>query len=353
MALISVKLFGSAHAEEVGALVKGLPAGLVPDMELLESMLRRRAPGRFAWTSARSEEDLPQITEGLCGGKTDGAPLRIIIKNNDVQRSAIDYRRFPRPSHADYPAAVKSGGALDLSGGGPFSARLTAPLVAAGALMKGWLGQKGIRIYGRVQAVGGIFDSELDAAQPDEAALAAVGEKDFPTLDSFLGEKMIKTVLAAKEKGDSLGGLVQCVVFGLPAGSGGFFNEGLESLLAKELFAIPGVRGLEFGGGFALAGTSGHAANDELYFDENKTVKTYTNHSGGINGGLANGMPLVFTLAFRPTPSIALPQRSVDLQEGVNTVISVSGRHDSCIAPRAVPVAEAAAAIALAGAMGL
>ena len=348
MAVINLELFGSSHGDYVGATLSGLPSGLPVNREVINSLLKRRAPGGYPWTTARIEDDLPEEVSGIDNDRTTGEVVEVLIRNRDVRRGEHDGARFPRPGHADFAAVMKYGAQAELSGGGRFSARLTAPLCFCGGLLAGVLLERGIRIYARAWSIGGICDRDISLSAPEEGLLSSVRKKAFPVADSERGEKMIEAILSAKAAGNSLGGIVQCFVLGLAPGSGGVDTEGLESLISREVFAIPGVKAVQFGLGFGLCSLDGASTNDEFYLDEEKKVRTYTNNSGGINGGLANGMPVVFEAGFRPTPSIALPQRTVDLSLWQDAVIEIAGRHDPCIVPRAVPVVESATAIALA-----
>ena len=344
---LEIRLTGASHDAFVGAVMHGLPSGIKIDFPLIERMICRRAADFFPWASARRESDIAEITGGITGGLTDGNPLEIKIYNRDVRRGDYDNKRFPRPSHADYPAIVKYGDNTDISGGGRFSGRMTAPLVFCGGLLRGWLREQGIRIYARVLSVGNIEDIALNPISPDEIALSVIAGKHFPTLSDERGAEMTAEILRTAGSGDSLGGVAQCVVLGLPVGSGGEFTDGLESVIAREVFAVPGVRALEFGAGCGMSKRRGSETNDALFYDSQGLIKTLSNHSGGVNGGLANGMPLIFSVSFRPTPSIVLPQRTVDLQTHENVTTVIGGRHDPCIVPRAVPVLEAVTAIAL------
>ena len=312
-------LFGGSHEPLVGVEIEGLPAGIPLDRAALRAFLDRRAPGQGAFTSSRREPDEPCFEEGLEGDVFNGMPLRISIKNRDQRPE--DYaplRHIPRPGHADWPAFVRYG--TIPPGGGHFSGRMTAAYCLAGGIAKQLLEREGITISARILAIGGIPAEEKAAV---EAALAE-----------------------AKAQGDSLGGLIQCEVKGLPAGLGDHPFGGLENRISQAIFGIPGVKGIEFGDGFALAAMKGSEANDGYRLKEGR-VMLQNNHAGGILGGMSSGAPRVFRAAFKPTPSIALPQESVDLAKGENVTLSISGRHDVCIALRAVPVVEAAAAAAL------
>lgn len=337
--ILKVAIFGQSHSPAVGATVYGLPAGLEIDLEELGRFMARRAPGRSALTTARREADEPELVSGLYRGRTCGAPVTLLIRNTDARPE--DYEPLadiPRPGHADYTAYVKYSGAGDPRGGGVFSGRLTAPLCAAGALCLQYLRTRGVRVFARIRALGGVEDGgEL---------LSPVGDKPFPTVDDGAGARMRERVAEARDRGDSVGGVVECVADGLPAGIGGPLFDGLEGRIASAVFAIPGVKGIEFGAGFALAGMTGSEANDPFALQDG-AVATLSNNCGGILGGISDGMPVSFRAVFKPTPSIALPQRSLSLSTLEAAELCVKGRHDPCIVLRAVPCVEAAAAIAL------
>ena len=345
---LTVSLFGQSHAPGIGVTVDGLPAGEAIDLEELQAFLNRRAPGRGPWATTRKEEDRPEILSGLAGGYTCGAPLAALIRNTNTRSGDYDnLRDIPRPGHADYTAQVKYGGFQDVAGGGHFSGRLTAPLCIAGGICKQILARKGIYVGAHIAAVGGIPDQGYDPVNLDRKTLLAPGGRDFPVLDPDAGTRMQGAIAQAKEDLDSLGGLVECAVIGLPAGLGDPMLDGMENRIARLAFAIPAVKGVAFGAGFAVADRRGSQNNDPFYFDETGQVRTRTNHAGGILGGITNGMPLVFQAAVKPTPSIGQPQESVSLSRGENTTLVIHGRHDPCIVPRAVPCLEAAAAIAV------
>ena len=313
-----VTVFGSSHGPHVGVTVEGLPGGFAPDFSALRSFLERRAPGRSEFSSARREEDAPDFIAGLETGVCTGGPLTAIIPNRDVRiEDYVNLQTIPRPGHADYPAMVKLGAAYE-SGGGAFSGRMTVGLCVAGGLALQLLQRRGIEISARAVEIGG---------ERDESRFAS-------------------TILAAKSAGDSVGGVIACTVTGLPIGVGGAMWDGLESAVSAAVFGIPAVKGVEFGDGFAAAARLGSENNDEYYVNSN-SIALRTNHAGGVLGGMADGMPLVFRVAVKPTPSIAKPQRSVELSSLRETELCVSGRHDPCIVPRAVPCVEAAAACAL------
>lgn len=342
---IRVTVFGQSHAPAVGCVIEGFPAGFPIDWDRVNRFLARRAPGQGPWSTPRKEADRPEILSGLdAGGLPCGAPITAVIRNENVRSG--DYAALentPRPGHADFSARLKYGGHADLRGGGPFSARLTAPLCLAGALALQYLESKGVRVAAHIASVGGVEDAQPDPVQP-RLPLYAPGA--FPVIDPEKGEAMKALIEEARRAGDSVGGVVRCVAAGLPGGLGGPLFGGLEGKLSQALFAIPAVRGVAFGAGFDAARMRGSAHND-AFQTENGKVVTATNRHGGILGGISTGMPLLFTAAFKPTPSIALPQQSVDLSKMQPCEITVQGRHDPCVVPRAVPVVEAVAALVL------
>ena len=344
---LKVSIFGQSHSAAIGVSIDGLPAGVGLDMDELREFLGRRAPGRGELSTARVEDDEPEVLSGLVNGVTCGAPLAIIIRNKDARSD--DYREMrdiPRPSHADYAAHVKYGGHQDMAGGGHFSGRLTAPLCAAGGVCLQILSGLGIRIGAHILQIGDIRDEPFDAVNVSANDFEAIAANPLPVIGRAAGELMRERILAAKENEDSLGGIVECAAIGLPAGLGDPMFDGIENRIAVIVFGIPAAKGVEFGSGFAGSGRTGSENNDSFYMD-GETVKTRTNHCGGILGGITNGMPVVFRAAFKPTPSIGMEQGSVSLSRGENAVLRVQGRHDPCIVPRAVPCVEAAAAIAL------
>ena len=326
--MIAYTIFGESHGPAIGVVMTGLPAGLEVNMEAVAVEMARRAPGRDKTSTARKEADAVQILSGMFEGKTTGTPLCAVIPNTDTRSK--DYSKLkdlPRPGHADYTASVRYGGFGDYRGGGHFSGRLTAPLVFAGAVAKQILAQRGISVASRIDLLGGVAN---------------------PT-----AEQIDEIILAAKADADSVGGAVQCTVSGVPAGFGApDLGENAEGIFAKHLFAVPGVKGIEFGAGFGFANMRGSEANDPFVMDGD-TVRTLTNHAGGINGGITNGMPLVFRVAMRPTPSIGQAQQTVCLSEKTNETLTIEGRHDPCIVKRALPVIEAAAALAVCELMGI
>ena len=336
---IRVAVFGQSHSPAIGVTVEGLPAGFKIDMEKLSAFLKRRSPGQNAWSTARKEADSPEFVSGIVEDTTCGAPLTALIRNTDTRSK--DYSQLkiiPRPGHADYTAEVKYGGHQDFAGGGHFSGRLTAPLCIAGGICRQLLEEKGIRVFARILSIGGIRD--------DSEFCGTVENKEFPVVSEEAGERMKALIAEKKAEGDSVGGVIECVVTGLPAGLGSPMFGGMENRIAQIVFGIPAVKGIEFGAGFAAAEMTGSEQNDSFRIRDGR-VETATNHAGGILGGITNGMPLVFRAAVKPTPSIGKPQKSVDLSAMTETKLEIQGRHDPCIVPRAVPVVEAAAAIAV------
>lgn len=339
-----VQIFGQSHSEMIGCVIEGLPAGIAPDMDFISAFMARRAPGG-ALSTARREADLPRIVSGLNEfGTTCGAPLTALIANADTRsRDYANLRDVPRPGHADYTASVKFGGSNDIRGGGQFSGRLTAPLCFAGALALRLLSAMGVRVKARIQRIAGIADADIDPASPPMDEIAAEG---LPCVDAQAARRMADAILAAREQGDSVGGVIECFATGLPAGLGEPMFDGVENRIAQAIFGIPAVRGVEFGLGFAAADLRGSEHNDPFRMDGDRVV-TETNRHGGALGGITSGMPLVVRAAFKPTPSIARTQRSVSLSRGEDAPLEIRGRHDPCIVPRAVPCVEAAVACAL------
>ena len=312
-------IFGQSHAPAIGVCIEGLPAGFEPDMEALSAFMARRAPGgRYA--TSRKEPDVPEFISGLVDGKCCGAPVTAMIRNTNTRSQDYEYmRHIPRPGHADYSAMVKYGSSRDFSGGGQFSGRLTAPLCIAGALALQLLEKKGIKISASIVSIGGERDEQ----------------------------RMFELIDRVRSEGDSVGGIIECRVEGLGPGVGEPMFDGLENRIAQAVFGIPAVKGLEFGAGFAAADMRGSEHNDPFTVDENRNIATVGNNHGGILGGISSGMPVVFRVAIKPTPSIARTQKSVDMEKMCETEIQIRGRHDPCIVPRALPCVEAAAAVAV------
>lgn len=336
---LRLTIFGQSHSPAIGVTVEGLPAGRTIDLDALQQFLDRRAPGRNAFSTPRKEADTPQFLCGIKDGVLCGAPLTAVIYNTNTRSGDYDeLATTPRPGHADYTAHVKYGPSRDYAGGGHFSGRLTAPLCIAGGICLQLLEKEGISVAARIRSIGTVND--------DAPFTTPVSHKPFPTVSDSAGDAMQAAIADAKADGDSVGGVVECVVLGAPAGLGDPMFDGMENRIASALFGIPAVKGVEFGAGFAAATLRGSENNDP-FIVENGEIRTATNHCGGILGGITNGMPLVVRAAFKPTPSIAKEQDSVDLTTLQSKNLSVRGRHDPCIVPRAVPCVEAAVAIAV------
>lgn len=345
---LKITLFGQSHSKGMGVVIDGLPAGETIDLVRVQAFLERRAPGRDATATARKETDKAEILSGLVEGVTCGAPLCAVITNTDTRsRDYEELRAKPRPGHADYTAWVKSGMAHDIRGGGQFSGRLTAPLCFAGAVALQLLEKRGITVGAHIASVADIRDTAFDPVSTTPELLKEVSAKHLAVISDSKGTAMREAILEAKAQGDSVGGVVECCVLGLPAGLGEAFFGSIESRLAAMLFSIPAVKGVDFGTGFGVAQLLGSQNNDAFTYDQTGRIITKTNNHGGILGGITTGMPLLLQAAFKPTPSIATEQQTVDLQQHKNTTLVVTGRHDPCIMPRAVPVVEAAVAVTL------
>lgn len=340
---LKLSVFGQSHGIAIGMTLDGIPAGLPVDLEKLQQFLSRRAPGHENWVTARKEADVPEFLSGVVDGYTCGAPIAAIIHNTNVRSDDYDnLKDIPRPGHADYTAHIKYGGYQDAAGGGHFSGRLTAPLCIAGGLCKQWLEEMGIRIGAHIDFLGGITDSAFDPLDPE---IRFVNPR-FPVLCPQAGQAMRERITDIQAQGDSIGGEIECAVTGIPAGIGEPMFGGVESRISQIIYGIPGVKSLEFGAGKQVAYNTGSKMNDSFILEEGRVV-TATNHSGGILGGITNGMPIIFRVAVKPTPSIGKLQRSVNLKSMEAVDLEIKGRHDPCIVPRAVPVVEAAAAIAI------
>ena len=352
---IKLTIFGGSHDPEIGMTLSGFTAGVrLPEAELL-AFMARRAPGQGPWATSRREPDIPVFTAGVTVEETEngkvyisnGTSMRSVIVNTN-QRSG-DYSSLldtPRPSHADYPARVKFGDTVDLRGGGKYSGRLTAPLCIAGAFCLALLREKGIEVGAHIQQIGAVKDAAFDRLHLTAGALHAPASTNFAVIDPEAGEAMKGEIECARMTADSVGGSVECAVIGLPVGLGDHPFDGMEGRISSILFSIPAVKAVAFGDGFDFVTGYGSTHNDAYRMDDGEIV-TKTNHCGGIVGGMSTGMPVIFSCAFKPTPSIGCEQESVSLARREDTVMVVKGRHDPCIVPRAVPVVEAAAAVAL------
>ena len=343
---IKISLFGQSHSESMGAVIEGLPSGFKIDEEKLSLFMARRAPGNDEFSTTRKEGDRVKFVSGLVNGATCGAPLCGIIENTNTRSK--DYENLydiPRPGHADFAAWSKFGESRDVSGGGQFSGRLTAAMCIAGGVLEQLLEEKGIFIGAHIATIGNVKDDYFDPSFVTQADF--VGEKAFPVINDEKGEAMKEEIRKAKKEADSIGGTIECAIVGVPAGVGDTFFGGWESVISSMVFAIPAVKGIEFGRGFEASTLLGSENNDPFEIREGKIV-TLTNNHGGILGGISSGMPIIFRAAFKPTPSIGKEQRSVSLSKKENTSLIINGRHDPCIVKRAVVCVEAAAAIATA-----
>ena len=344
---IKLTVFGESHGEAIGAVLYGVPAGFEIDNDEILLQMARRAPGKDKTATPRLEKDFPVIKSGVLNGVTTGAPIAVVIENTNTRSG--DYSNLlttPRPAHSDYTAYVKYGGHNDVRGGGHFSGRLTAPIVFAGALLRQILAKRGIKIAAHIASIGGVSDESFDPVSIDDALLDRLSGESFALIDREREEPMRAAVEAARLDGDSVGGIVECAVTGMPVGVGGPLFDGIEGRIAQAVFGIPAVKGVEFGLGFRCADVRGSENNDAFEYVGGKVV-TKTNNAGGVLGGISDGMPIIFRAAFKPTPSIAKEQDTVDLSDGSNSKLTVKGRHDPCVVPRAVSVVEAAAAIAV------
>lgn len=344
---IKISVFGESHGNGIGVVIDGLPAGEKINMQSVYAQMARRAPGKDKTATPRKESDIPNVLSGMLGGTLTGAPLCAVIGNTNTRSS--DYGNLltsPRPGHSDYAAFVKYKGANDIRGGGHFSGRITAPIVFAGAVCRQILEKKGVKIAAHILSIGGVEDDKFDPVNVDNDLVDRLNNSSFSLIDTQVEQAMRDEVESARLALDSVGGVVECAVTGIGAGYGEPMFDGVEGVIAKAVFGIPAVKGVEFGAGFGSAKMRGSQNNDPFRYQNGKVV-TETNNCGGILGGITNGMPIIFRAAIKPTPSIGQKQRTVDLQRRENTELEIKGRHDPCIVPRAVPVIEAAAAIAV------
>ena len=344
---IKISVFGESHGGGIGVVIDGLPAGETVSMDEILLQMARRAPGKDKTATPRKESDTPRVLSGMLGETLTGAPLCAVIENTNTRSG--DYGNLlacPRPGHSDYTAYVKYHAANDIRGGGHFSGRITAPLVFAGAVCRQLLAKKGIQIAAHIAQIGSVTDERFHPVDIPAELVDRLSRSSFALIDESREAPMRAEVEAARLDLDSIGGVIECAVTGLPVGVGEPMFDGVEGVIAKAVFGVPAIKGIEFGSGFDLSAMRGSQANDPFRYRDGKVVTT-TNHCGGILGGITNGMPLIFRAAVKPTPSIAQEQKTVDLQTQENTTLAIKGRHDPCIVPRAVPVIEAVTAIAL------
>ena len=344
---LKITIYGGSHDERIGIIAEGMPKGFEVDTAALLGFMKRRAPGQNAHSTARREADEPVFLSGVSDGTLNGDTLHAVIYNtNQRSQDYSDLAFIPRPSHADFAARMKYGESVDLRGGGHFSGRLTAPMCVVGGICKQYLASRGIYVGAHVYCVGNEYDTPYDMVGLDKETLLSAGASDFPTIDEHAGERMRNIIEEARAEGDSVGGIVECAAIGLPAGLGEHMFDGVEGRISSIVFGIPAVKGIEFGNGFECAHIRGSENNDPFRTDGQR-IFTSTNNAGGILGGMTSGMPLVFRAAMKPTPSIFKEQDSVDMISMTNRRFSIKGRHDPCVVIRAVPVFEAAMAIAI------
>ncbi|KNF09992.1 chorismate synthase AroC [Gottschalkia purinilytica] len=344
---IRLSIFGESHGKGIGIVIDGLPPGVELNLDYINKEMQRRAPGKNNISTPRKEADQFEILSGYFNDRTTGAPLSAVIWNSNQRSKDYDsIKNVMRPGHADYPGYVRYSGYNDYRGGGHFSGRITAPLVFAGAIAKQILNKKNILVGSHIKCIENISDDELDFVNIDFNMLKEISNKSFPVINDEKGELMKEAILDASSDLDSVGGIIEAAILNLPAGIGSPFFDSVESKLSHMLFSVPSVKGVEFGVGFDITKMRGSESNDQ-YFIENDKVKTYTNNNGGITGGITNGMPVIFRVAIKPTPSISKKQKTIDIASKENKELEVHGRHDPCIVQRAVPVIESVSAITI------
>lgn len=344
---IKISVFGESHGNGIGVVIDGLPAGVKIDMDKVLAQIARRAPGKDKTSTPRKESDTPKILSGMLDNTLTGAPLCAVIENTNTKSG--DYSNLlacPRPGHSDYTAFVKYNACNDIRGGGHFSGRITAPIVFAGAICRQILENNGINIAAHIASIGNVFDKNFDPLCIEDSLINKLNNSAFALIDSNVEEQMRNEVEDARMNLDSIGGTIECAVTGLEAGIGEPMFEGVEGVIAKAVFGVPAIKGIEFGKGFELSKMRGSQSNDPFEYQKGKVVTT-TNNCGGILGGITNGMPVIFRAAVKPTPSISQKQQTVDLQKKENATLEIHGRHDPCIVPRAVSVIEAVTAVAI------
>jgi chorismate synthase len=345
---IKLSIFGESHGLGIGVIIDGFPAGLEIDLEEVKREMKRRAPGRNEMSTPRKEKDEVIIQSGIFQGRTTGTPICGMILNTNQNSKDYGYLKdIMRPSHADYSGKIKYKGYNDYRGGGSFSGRLTAPLVFAGALAKQYLKRYEIFIGAHISSIGKIKDDSFNPLNESKELFDTLSKKTIPVINDEALLNMEEEIAVARENKNSIGGKIECMGINIPAGIGEPFFDSVESKLSHMLFSIPAVKGVEFGLGFGISEIYGDEANDPMYIDDNGKVKTKTNNNGGILGGITNGMPILFRVGIKPTPSIGKPQETINLETGENTTLEVKGRHDPCIVQRAVPVVESVTAITI------
>lgn len=344
---LKLSIFGESHGNGIGCVLDGFPAGISYDEAFILSEMDRRAPGKNRQSTTRREKDLPKVLSGLFEGKTTGAPICCVIENTDTRSG--DYRNLiehPRPGHADYTGRVRYHGCNDYRGGGHFSGRLTAPMVFAGAMCKLFLRSKGIEIGAHIASIGQIMDTPFDDVAVSPQQLEQLRTQPYPVINPRAQEAMLTQIEQARMSLDSVGGIIECAVIGIPAGLGSPMLNTVEGRISSMLFSVPAVKGVEFGAGFSISAMRGSEANDLMYLDGD-TVKTETNNNGGILGGITSGMPIIVRTAIKPTASISKEQMTLNLVDHKVEPLVIKGRHDPCIVTRATPVIEAAVAVAM------
>lgn len=361
---IKLTIFGESHGEAIGIVIDNIEAGQSVDLDYIYSEMMRRKPGKDGMSTQRNEDDKPRIISGVFNGITTGAPICVVIDNND--KRSRDYsltKDIARPGHADYTARVKYKGFNDYRGGGHFSGRLTAPIVFAGALAKSILKKRGIRIYSHIKCLNNVEEMSFSEFVKNNMGtsditkdklissynelLSHLTSMDIPVLEESNIGKIKDKIEDVKQRGDSIGGSIECCIVGIDSGYGSPFFNSIESSISSLMFSVPGVKGIEFGKGFGFTKILGSEANDEFRIDSDGRVLTNTNNNGGINGGISNSMPIEFTVALKPTSSIFIPQKSINMETMENTSLSLKGRHDPTIVLRAIPVIESMAAISI------
>ena len=348
---IKFSLFGESHGKGIGVVLDNLPAGEPIDLDKIGEFMARRAPKKDGTSTTRNEKDIPEILSGFYEGKTTGTPLGVVIYNSD-QHSG-DYgniAKTARPAHADYTGFLRYNGANDPRGGGHFSGRITAPLCFAGAVCAQILERRGVTVGAHIKSIKDVKDESFDPVKVTAEQLNSVKKRAFPVLSNEAEQKMRELINSARMDLNSVGGIIECAAVGFPAGVGSPMLDGLENIISRLVFAIPAVKGIEFGNGFGCTDLFGSENNDEFCIVDEKIV-TKTNNHGGILGGISSGMPIIFRAAFKPTPSISRPQNTVDFKENRETELVIKGRHDPCVVPRAVPCVESAMNIALLSAL--